>query len=93
MSGIYQVRMGPPVPCTGCGVSFTPNQVMRVHRSRAARMCPVCIKREKKEKNLRKGVIMSDEHEPTPDGEGGGQNQEVHDEGQQAGHDQPHPQR
>jgi hypothetical protein len=34
--------------------------------------------------------VMSNEHEPTPDGEDGGQNQEVHDEGQQAGHDEPH---
>lgn len=35
---------------------------------------------------------MSNEHEKTPDGEDGGQNQEAHDEDQQAGHDEPNPQ-
>jgi hypothetical protein len=30
---------------------------------------------------------MGDEHEPVDDG----QNQDTHDEGTQAGHDQPHP--
>jgi hypothetical protein len=34
---------------------------------------------------------MGNEHEKTPDGEDGGQNQEVYDQGQQSGHDQPHP--
>jgi hypothetical protein len=36
---------------------------------------------------------MGSEHEKKPDGEDGGQNQESHDEGQQSGHDQPHPKR